>query len=553
MSQKRYDVVVAGGGLAGLCAAIELKQTLPDLSILVVEKNRVPFPEAAHKVGESSVEIGSFYLTDTLGLGDLLAHEVPKLGLRLYMSQDGNQRIEHRPEVGLRDFLDVPAYQIDRGQFENALIDRVRSLGIAFESEASLRVDSLAEGEEDHRLEVSRNAERRPVFCRWLLDATGRASLLRKKLGLSRKNRHHVNSAWFRIDHAIEPNDWCNDSSWHGRTNHPRRLGTNHLMGRGYWVWIIPLAHDRTSIGIVADDRHHPFGDLHRFESAFAWLAEHEPQCARMLEPHLEKRMDFRAIKDYAYDSKQVLSAQRWCLLGESGIFLDALYSPGTDFIAIANGLTTQLIAKDMAGESIAELAPAYDRLFLSLSRAFSATFYRQYPVFGTPPVMTTKFVWDLAMYWGGIALVFFRKGVDESGSIGALNETLQGFAFANVSMQAFFRRWSKALPEGGSSPPAFVDYGGIRCLKALNERLLKPPEGTPLIEELRHNLETLDALKCEIFAEAKRQCPGLAGSAPSPTTTHLKQMFDAIRPRVGTPVEEAGGPVPAQANDVPV
>ena len=78
----------------------------------------------------------------------MLAREVPKLGLRLYMSQDGNQRIERRPEVGLRDFLDVPAYQIDRGQFENALIDRVRSHGIGFADEATLRALSLAEGEE---------------------------------------------------------------------------------------------------------------------------------------------------------------------------------------------------------------------------------------------------------------------------------------------------------------------------------------------------------------------------------------------------------------------
>ena len=405
----------------------------------------------------------------------------------------------------------------------------------------------------DHRLEIERNDVRNSVSCRWFLDATGRACFLRKKLNLSRKNRHHVNSAWFRIDHAIEPNDWCDDPSWHARTNHPRRLGTNHLMGHGYWVWIIPLANDRTSIGIVADDQYHPFADLHRFERAFAWLGEYEPQCARMLEPHLEKRMDFRAIKNYAYDSHQVLSAQRWCLLGESGLFLDALYSPGADFIAIANGLTTQLIAKDMAGESISELAPAYDQLFRSLSRAFSATFYRQYPVLGNPPVMTTKFVWDLAMYWGGIALVFFRKGVDESDSIDELNTALQGFAFANVSMQAFFRRWSKARPDAGGSPPVFVDYGSIQCLKSLNEKLLQPPADLSLVDELRHNLEILDALKREIFAEAEVQCPGIAGVLSPATTTYLKAMFDTIRPRLENQVGEEVDPISAPAGDAPV
>ena len=110
----------------------------------------------------------------------------------------------------------------------------------------------------------------------------------------------------------------------------------------------------------------------------------------------------------------------------------------------------------------------------------------------------------------------------------------------------------AKALPDDNSSPPVFVDYGGIRCLKALNERLLKPPAETSLIEELRSNLEILGALKHEIFAEAKKQCPGLVDSSPPPTTTHLKPMFDAIRPGVGTPVGEIEHLTPARASDAP-
>ena len=535
MIRERYDVVVAGGGLAGLCVALQLKQAIDPVSILVVEKNRLPFPEAAHKVGESSVEVGSYYLSDILGLGDLLVREVPKLGLRLYMSQGGNQKIENRPEVGLRDFLDVPAYQIDRGQFENALFDRLRAEGIAFEDGSSIRSISLGSGEEDHEAEIERGGIRRSVRCRWFLDSTGRATFLRKKMNLARKNRHHVNAAWFRIDHPIEPNDWCADPSWHARTVHPRRLGTNHLMGPGYWVWLIPLANDRTSIGICADDGSHSFSELYRFDRAFSWLQEHEPQCARMLEPHLGKRMDFHAIKNCAYDSEKMFSAERWCLLGESAMFLDALYSPGTDFIAIANCITTQLVTRDLAGESIAQTAPAYDQIFRSVARAFSATFYRQYCVMGNSTVMTTKFIWDLSMYWGGVALLFFREGINDPDDIEELSSVLQGFAFANVSMQAFLRRWSKAAPDGDGPPAVFVDYGGIACLKGLNEKLLRPPEKCSLVEELRRNLATIDELKREILSEADMQCPGVAGAFQPATTEHLGSMFDAIRPTVET------------------
>ena len=35
--QKEYDVVIAGGGLAGLTLSIQLKQANPDITILILE------------------------------------------------------------------------------------------------------------------------------------------------------------------------------------------------------------------------------------------------------------------------------------------------------------------------------------------------------------------------------------------------------------------------------------------------------------------------------------------------------------------------------------
>ena len=251
---SRYDVAIAGGGLAGLCLALEVRSALPDARILVVERNPHPLAEAAHKVGESSVEVASHYFQHVLGLDELLASEVPKFGLRFFMSQGENRDIASRVECGPSHFLTVPSFQIDRGQFENALADRARKLGIEFRDACRISAVDLAPGDGDHTIAVTDERGHSELTCRWLVDASGRAGLLKKKLGLARASRHKVNAVWFRVDHTIDPDGWSDDASWRSRLEHPRRLSTNHLMGEGYWVWLIPLANGRTSVGIVSDE-----------------------------------------------------------------------------------------------------------------------------------------------------------------------------------------------------------------------------------------------------------------------------------------------------------
>ena len=69
--KTNYDVCILGGGLAGLTLSLQLKQANPKISILVIERRKGEAPDSAHKVGESTVELGTYYLREVLNLKDI--------------------------------------------------------------------------------------------------------------------------------------------------------------------------------------------------------------------------------------------------------------------------------------------------------------------------------------------------------------------------------------------------------------------------------------------------------------------------------------------------
>src|SRR3954449_3400066 len=83
----------------------------------VVEKGRHPVPEAALKVGESSVEIGAHYFQKRLALEPhLRSAQLEKLGLRYFFPQGDNRDLTTRVELGPPHFAPVPSFQLDRGR-----------------------------------------------------------------------------------------------------------------------------------------------------------------------------------------------------------------------------------------------------------------------------------------------------------------------------------------------------------------------------------------------------------------------------------------------------
>ena len=353
------------------------------MRVLVLEKRLHPVREAAFKVGESSVEIGAHYFRSVLELEPVLrSQHLEKLGLRYFFPQGSNDDISRRTELGPPAFPIVPSFQLDRGRLENWLLASVRDSGVEVIDDCAVKRIELKRGA--HTVEFAGPGGSGSVQARWLVDASGRCGLIRRQLGLTRAVTHGANAAWFRVKERVKVDDWSEDPAWKARVPTGERwLSTNHLMGRGYWTWLIPLGSGSTSIGIVADDDLHPFSRINRYERAVDWLREFEPQCARVVESLEDRLEDFLALKHFAHGCQRVISPDGWSLVGEAGVFTDPFYSPGSDFIAIGNDLTTDLIDPDGRGRGRHRTRRGVQRHLPSPVRGVPAALRRSVPAHG--------------------------------------------------------------------------------------------------------------------------------------------------------------------------
>jgi flavin-dependent dehydrogenase len=444
----RYDVAILGGGLAGLTLALQLKQTRPGISIFLTEKRPGPAPEAAFKVGESTQEIACDYFGEVLGLMDHMeTQQVRKCGLRFWFPAGDNSDITQRIERGPRAHAPVPSWQFDRGRFENFLSEQAEAAGV--DRFGGSFITNVEVGD-PHRVTIVRGGPggaESTVQARWLLDASGRSFILKKKLDLLETNGHFANSAWFRLAGGLDIEDWADpgDDDFFDRMSERglRQFSTNHLCGKGYWVWMIPIASGPISIGIVADPNFHSWDRMDTLEKTLDWIHEYEPQLGQSLDGRRDQIEDFLKIQDFSYGCKQMFSgSDRWCLVGEAGPFLDPFYSPGSDFIAFSNTFSTDLVTRELSGEGVAERAAAHNDFFLNCYRVHLTLFENQYVFWDNPMVMNVKISANNIYYWGCLGLLFFHRKLTDLELMATVRPDVERMWTMTRVLEAMFREW---------------------------------------------------------------------------------------------------------------
>ena len=506
----RTDVAILGGGLAGLTLAIQLKQRSPDIAITVIERRAHPVREAAFKVGESTVEIGAHYYSHVLGFREHLETEqLRKFGFRFFFSE-GREDIDRCTELGVSQVLPTPSWQLDRGRFENFLGEQARALGVEFHDGAVVRTIDLDAGSA-HAVTFEQDGVTHALAARWVVDASGRAGLLKRKLALAESNDHDVNAVWWRVDGFVDPNAWSDDMPWLQRCDPPDRWrSTNHMCGPGYWFWLIPLASGAHSLGIVCDAKMHPLETMNTHDKAMAWLREHQPQVARSLDNPAHTLQDFLFLRHFSYGCKQVFSADRWALTGEAGLFLDPYYSPGSDFIAISNGYICDLIEKDRAGKPFAPYASIYQQLYRSFYENTMTLYQDQYPLFGDAQVMPVKIIWDYTFYWAMLAPLYFAGRLTDIPILARLRPQFELAASLNLAMQALLRDWGQRNTAPLTPDDRMLDQYKIDWFLEMNRALIDELDDAAFIARMTANIERMQWLAAEILARARAMHPAI-------------------------------------------
>jgi flavin-dependent dehydrogenase len=309
-----FDVLVVGGGPAGSTVATLLARR--GERVLLVEKEHHP----RFHIGESLLPM-NVPLFDALGVGDEIARiGIPKYGVEFVSPYHDKPSTLDFSQGWDKRF--PSAYEVRRSEFDHVLLKNAAASGaVVIEGRRVTGVEFPEPGRVVAQTIGDDGGEQR-LQAKFLVDASGRDTLLANKFATKTSNKRHHSAAVF------------------GHFTNARRLpgkavGNISLFWFDHgWFWFIPLLDGTTSVGAVchADFVKNRKTDVNSF---FKSVIAMSPALSDRLRD-AELTGPATATGNYSYKSNRI-SGPDYIMVGDAYGFIDPVFSSGV-LIAMQSG-----------------------------------------------------------------------------------------------------------------------------------------------------------------------------------------------------------------------
>jgi flavin-dependent dehydrogenase len=403
MSKTKTDVLVLGSSIAGLMAAAWLKHALPELAITVIGP-RVG-DEKRPIVGESLVEPAILFFIE-LGMEEYLAsrHEL-KNGLTFYHKLAPNDPSDRRYTVHApMEQLYHRSRQLHRPAFDIELGRVAARLGVEL-IEGRVAQADVGSGGALHRV----RGEGFDIEAPFIIDATGRKRVV--GMQVTRYERPEIgqrSAFWMRLA-DFEPVLKHLELTSRRPLDYDPWLATHHFMGKGNWIWGIPLLDDDgqklLSLGITW--RPDVFeGDIRSLDDFLAYLDGEHPALAEMVRGG--RIVDIQRYRNYLYKAEQVYSDDGWFLIGDAARTVDPLYSTGLSMTVVQVQQIAEIIRRRRGEGIVASEIDALQRLWMMIANLRQADVTDQYRSMNDPLQACMRRYWNICAWFNGLLPLWF-------------------------------------------------------------------------------------------------------------------------------------------------
>lgn len=314
LTETEWDVIVIGGGPAGSTAATTLAQA--GRRVLVLEKSKFP----RFHIGESLLPYNRKIFQD-LGVWDKVAASgfTKKRGAQFIM---GNDSRGNRLDFSAGSFTEFPeAVQVERSKFDDILLNHSRDNG-ADVCEESMVLDYRIEKDRVTVKYRSVDLHDHEVSARYLIDASGLSNFTANKEKLRTYYPTHRKLAIFGHFSGVDMPDG-------------EHAGDILIIRRAKsWMWMIPLAENKTSVGLVIDAADFKALGKRPAEVFNDATADTLAVSKRFANAVLMDEM--HVINDFSYKN-DVLASPRLLRVGDASGFIDPMFSSGV-MLAMSSG-----------------------------------------------------------------------------------------------------------------------------------------------------------------------------------------------------------------------